>query len=133
MLSWHGYNQLSPMSMFLLLLFLQKYEYPTEKNQKVQKISKFRALHCPTNPTSIMPLVVPGLQSKDGSKTSDWMNKLMGKKIGETNDEITFARKDLPSEHRIVKEGDMMTMDHKPDRLNIHIGDDGTVSKVTHG
>lgn len=26
--------------------------------------------------------------SKDGDKTSDWMNKLMGKKIGETSDEI---------------------------------------------
>lgn len=25
------------------------------------------------------------------------------------------------------------TMDHKPDRLNVHLGDDGTVSKVTHG
>lgn len=35
-----------------------------------------------------MPLVVPGLMSKDGDKTNDWMNKLMGKKIGETSDEI---------------------------------------------
>ena len=40
-----------------------------------------------------MPLVVPGMQSKEGGsgggneKTSDWMNKLMGKKIGEGNDE----------------------------------------------
>jgi hypothetical protein len=25
------------------------------------------------------------------------------------------------------------TMDHKPDRLNVHLGDDGTVNKVTHG
>lgn len=63
-----------------------------------------------------MPLVVPGLQSKDGDKTSDWMNKLMGKKIGESSDEITFAKKDLPKEHRVLKEGDMATMDHKPDR-----------------
>lgn len=64
-----------------------------------------------------MPLVVPGLSSKGGEgKTNDWMNKLMGKKIGDSSDEITFAKKDLPSEHRIVKEGDMMTADHKPDR-----------------
>lgn len=38
-----------------------------------------------------MPLVVPGMQSKEGGsgneKTADWMNKLMGKKIGEGNDE----------------------------------------------
>jgi len=45
----------------------------------------------------------------------------------------TFAKKDLPEKHRVVKEGDMMTMDHNPDRLNIHVADDGTVTKVTHG
>ncbi len=64
-----------------------------------------------------MPLVVPGLQSKDGDKTSDWMNKLVGKKIGDSSDEITFAKKDLPKEHRVVKDGDMLSMDHKSDRL----------------
>lgn len=79
----------------------------------------------------------------------------MGKKLGDTSDETvsrpssclfglpfllthsphlqTFAKKDLPEKHRVVKEGDMMTMDHNPDRLNIHVGDDGTVTKVTHG
>ena len=38
---------------------------------------------------SKMPLVVPGLQSKDGGsdKTSKWMNDLMGKKIGDTSNE----------------------------------------------
>ncbi|KXL49430.1 hypothetical protein M433DRAFT_62265 [Acidomyces richmondensis BFW] len=83
-----------------------------------------------------MPLVVPGLMSKEGGAqdlTTQWTNKLAGKKIGDASDETTFAKKDLPKEHRIVKEGDMMTMDHKPDRLNIHTGEDGTVRKVTHG
>jgi hypothetical protein len=63
-----------------------------------------------------MPLIVPGLQSKSGSQTDDWMSKLAGKKIGDSSDEITFAKKDLPSEHRVIKQGDMATMDHKPDR-----------------
>ncbi|KXT16869.1 hypothetical protein AC579_6800 [Pseudocercospora musae] len=81
-----------------------------------------------------MPLVVPGLQSKDGGdKTSDWMSKLAGKKIGDSHNETTFAKTDLPKQHRVVKEGDIMTMDHNPDRLNIHTSEDGTVSKVTHG
>ncbi|KAL1304229.1 hypothetical protein AAFC00_000649 [Neodothiora populina] len=80
-----------------------------------------------------MPLVVPGLQSNDGGKTNKWMNELMGKKIGDSSDQVTFAKKDLPEQHRIVKEGDMMSMDHKPDRLNIHVGDDGTVRNITHG
>ncbi|SMQ45751.1 unnamed protein product [Zymoseptoria tritici ST99CH_1A5] len=80
-----------------------------------------------------MPLVVPGLQSKDGDKSSNWMEKLVGKKIGDSSNETTFAKTDLPKQHRIVKEGDMMTMDHNPDRMNIHTGEDGTVQKVTHG
>lgn len=82
-----------------------------------------------------MPLVVPGLMSKDGSKdkTADWQNQLMGKKLGDTSNTTTFAKSDLPKETRVVKDGDMMTMDHKPDRLNVHVADDGTVTNVTHG
>ncbi|OCK80338.1 hypothetical protein K432DRAFT_47400 [Lepidopterella palustris CBS 459.81] len=82
-----------------------------------------------------MPLVVPGLMSKDGGKdkTSDWQNQLVGKKIGETSDVMTFAKSQLPKEHRVIKEGDLATMDHKPDRLNIHVGEDGTVMNVKYG
>ncbi|KAJ4367436.1 hypothetical protein N0V83_007019 [Neocucurbitaria cava] len=80
-----------------------------------------------------MPLVVPGLQSKDGSSGDDWMSKLMGKKLGEQHDETTFAKTDLPKEHRVIKPDSMSTMDHKPERLNVHVDDDGTVKKVTHG
>ncbi|KJX96398.1 hypothetical protein TI39_contig633g00008 [Zymoseptoria brevis] len=87
----------------------------------------------PKTTTTNMPLVVPGLQSKDGDKSSNWMEKLVGKKIGDSSNETTFAKTDLPKQHRIVKEGDMMTMDHNPDRMNIHTGEDGTVQKVTHG
>jgi len=66
-------------------------------------------------------------------KNADWQNKLMGKKIGDTSDEMTFAKNDLPEKHRVIKSGDMATMDHVPERLNVHVGDDGTVEKVTHG
>ncbi len=35
-----------------------------------------------------MPLVVPGLTSKGGNdKTSQWMNDLVGKKIGDNSNE----------------------------------------------
>lgn len=34
-----------------------------------------------------MPLVVPGMQSNDGGKTTEWMNKLMGKKLGDSHNE----------------------------------------------
>ncbi|KAF1837566.1 hypothetical protein BDW02DRAFT_118443 [Decorospora gaudefroyi] len=80
-----------------------------------------------------MPLVVPGLQSKDGNSSDDWMSKLMGKKLGDQHDETTFAKMDLPKEHRVLKPDSMKTMDHKPERLNVHVDEDGTVKKVTHG
>lgn len=90
-----------------------------------------------------MPLVIPGLQSNSGDKTTKWQNDLMGKKLGDSSDQVvsgrppsnqmnrhrktqmevlteqpkqTFAKKDLPQSHRVVKEGDMTTMDHNPDR-----------------
>ncbi|OAK98729.1 hypothetical protein IQ06DRAFT_278242 [Phaeosphaeriaceae sp. SRC1lsM3a] len=82
-----------------------------------------------------MPLVVPGLMSKDGNSSGgdDWLSKLAGKKIGEQHNETTFAKTDLPKEHRILKPDSMKTMDFKPDRLNIHVTDDGTVEKVSQG
>lgn len=87
-----------------------------------------------------MPLVDPVTQSS-GDKTSEWMSKLVGKKIGDASNETvsknysfpsfvvrappksdllcspqTFAKTDLPQQHRVLKEGDMMTMDHNPNR-----------------
>ncbi|KAJ5610887.1 hypothetical protein N7510_007606 [Penicillium lagena] len=80
-----------------------------------------------------MPLVVPGINSTPDAK-SDWANKLMGKKLSDaTSDVNTFAKKDLPESHRVLKPGDMKTMDHQPKRLNIHVGEDGTVHDVNYG
>lgn len=122
-----------------------------------------------------MPLVVPGLQSKDG-KGEDWTSKLMGKSLGDSHNETvspydlgsgagsfvlsrvaacplypypclcrtcgfgrcadtrqTFAKQDLPQEHRVLKPDSMSTADFKPDRLNIHVGEDGTVQNVRYG
>ncbi|KAI4912475.1 hypothetical protein J4E90_005879 [Alternaria incomplexa] len=80
-----------------------------------------------------MPLVVPGLQSKDGNSNDDWMSKLMGKKLGDQHDEMTFAKTDLPQQHRVLNEGDAKTMDFQPERLNVHLDKDGTIKKVTKG
>ncbi|KAF2842292.1 hypothetical protein M501DRAFT_1013645 [Patellaria atrata CBS 101060] len=80
-----------------------------------------------------MPLVVPGLMGTNKDDSTKWENELIGKQLGDQTNETTFAKKDLPKEHRVVREGDMMTMDHKPDRLNIHVGEDGTVTNVKYG
>jgi hypothetical protein len=45
----------------------------------------------------------------------------------------TFAKTDLPEEHRILEPGSMKTMDYKPNRLNIHVGEDGTVQSTSQG
>jgi hypothetical protein len=49
------------------------------------------------------------------------------------NTHQTFAKTDLPKEHRIIKPDSMSTMDHKPERLNIHVDDEGMVKKVSQG
>jgi hypothetical protein len=64
-----------------------------------------------------MPLLVPGINNTSSSGSTDsWMSKLMGKTLGDNHSETNFAKKDLPQNHRVVGEGDMLTMDHKPDR-----------------
>ena len=44
-----------------------------------------------------------------------------------------FGKRDLPQVHRVIPPGAMVTKDWNPDRLNVHVKDDGTVSHVTHG
>ncbi|KAL4868335.1 hypothetical protein BDV12DRAFT_169808 [Aspergillus spectabilis] len=79
-----------------------------------------------------MPLVVPGINNTSGGK-DDWLNKLVGKKIGDSSDATSFAKKDLPESHRILKPGSSMTMDHRPDRLNIHVDENDNVRDVNYG
>ncbi|KAL1992353.1 hypothetical protein VTN49DRAFT_4385 [Thermomyces lanuginosus] len=87
-----------------------------------------------------MPLVVPGINAplsnnSNGNNRDEWLTKLVGKKLTDesTSNELFFAKKDLPASHRVVKPGDMTTMDFRPDRLNIHVDDDGTVRDVKFG
>lgn len=69
-----------------------------------------------------------------GDKTEEWTNKLVGKKLSEDQtNEVSFAKRDLPQETRIIEPGMMVTKDFKPDRLNVHLKEDGTVSHVVHG
>ncbi|CAG8982781.1 hypothetical protein HYALB_00001062 [Hymenoscyphus albidus] len=86
-----------------------------------------------TKTTFKMPLVVPGITSEGGGdKTQEWSNKLVGKKLGDVSDAVTFAKADLPKETRVITKNTMVTKDFRPDRLNVHVNDDGTVSHVNH-
>ncbi|KAL2043645.1 hypothetical protein N7G274_003952 [Stereocaulon virgatum] len=78
-----------------------------------------------------MPLVVPGMMGGSGNQQQEWMNKLVGKTITDGNSDATsFAKQDLPKEHRVLKPGAITTQDFKPDRMNIHLAEDGTVRHV---
>ncbi|PGG97910.1 hypothetical protein GX51_07084 [Blastomyces parvus] len=61
-----------------------------------------------------MPLVVPNVSNSD---KADWAAKLLGKKLSEsTSDNVSFAKKDLPPAHRVVKPGEAVSMDYRPER-----------------
>ena len=82
-----------------------------------------------------MPLVVPGVTSNSGDdKTQEWVNKLVGKKLSDDDHtETTFCKRDLPEQCRVIQPGQMVTKDFRPERLNVHVKEDGTVSHVEHG
>jgi Peptidase inhibitor I78 family len=82
-----------------------------------------------------MPLIPSTLNPTTSSNTStqSWVDKLMGKTISDNHSSTSFAKKDLPSNHRVLGENDMASMDHRPERLNIHTDGEGVVKKVTHG
>ncbi|PYI03292.1 hypothetical protein BO78DRAFT_323136 [Aspergillus sclerotiicarbonarius CBS 121057] len=78
-----------------------------------------------------MPLVVPGINSAPGPNHEEWLHKLAGKKITESSDSDSFAKKDLPAGHRVIKPGDAVTMDFRPERLNVHVNDEGIVQDIS--
>lgn len=88
-----------------------------------------------------MPLIDPVTMGNSGDKSSEWMNKLAGKKLGDSASSTvrscsvsssgvfllqlmfdghkTFAKQDLPKEHRVLEHGSMSTMDFKPERYDL--------------
>ena len=78
-----------------------------------------------------MPLIDPVTM---GSGGKDWKSLLLGKNLSDSaSSETSFAKKDLPKEHRVLEPNSMKTMDHRPDRLNVHVDDKGIVRDVSHG
>ncbi|QKX56084.1 uncharacterized protein TRUGW13939_03184 [Talaromyces rugulosus] len=82
-----------------------------------------------------MPLVVPGIHtSLTGDEKTAWIDKLLGKTLTDnTNNEISFAKKDLPARHRVLKLDTAITEDYVENRMNIYVDDEGTVRDVRFG
>ncbi|PWW75672.1 hypothetical protein C7212DRAFT_320648 [Tuber magnatum] len=66
---------------------------------------------------------------------AEWHTKLSGKKIvdGQAHSVDTFSKQDLPEKHRVIPPGTLVTMDHHPDRLNVHVDEQGNATHVTFG
>ncbi|CUS13935.1 unnamed protein product [Tuber aestivum] len=66
---------------------------------------------------------------------AEWHTKLSGKKIvdGPAHSADTFSKRDLPERHRVIPPGAVVTKDHDPDRLNVHVDEQGNASHVTYG
>lgn len=63
--------------------------------------------------THNMPLVVPDVTADE---RSSWATRLLGKKLGDKHDEVTFAKTDLPQKHRVLKPDSMATADFDENR-----------------
>ncbi|KAK9315896.1 hypothetical protein V1522DRAFT_404942 [Lipomyces starkeyi] len=64
-----------------------------------------------------------------------WHEKLVGKKIVETGDanDRQFPKTQLPDASRVIRPGSLVTMDFRPERINVTVDNDGTVLHVRTG
>ncbi|KAI1005628.1 hypothetical protein K3495_g2588 [Podosphaera aphanis] len=78
-----------------------------------------------------MPLIVPETSGVSATcKKEEWTYKLVGKKIGDQHDSLTFAKVDLPTSSRVVKPGQMVTTNFDPNRLNIYVDSQDIVTHI---
>ncbi|ORZ03021.1 hypothetical protein BCR43DRAFT_482592 [Syncephalastrum racemosum] len=68
-----------------------------------------------------------------------WAQKLVGKTLIRNNEESSlsgdqiFHTKDLPRNHRVLPPGGVMTMDYRPERLNVYVDENNKVKSVGLG
>ncbi|GAB5593384.1 hypothetical protein Unana1_08284 [Umbelopsis nana] len=67
-------------------------------------------------------------------KTKEWHSKLVGKtlitdKEAGLSDQV-FRIKDLPQPNRVLKSDSVMTMDYRPERLNVIVDNSNKVTNV---
>ncbi|KAI9183580.1 hypothetical protein H9P43_004498 [Blastocladiella emersonii ATCC 22665] len=67
-----------------------------------------------------------------------WQRALMGKTlvdgpVAESEAATTFAKSALPNPHRVVPPGSFVTMDFRPERLNVTVDAGMRVTRVHYG
>ncbi|KAJ1333965.1 Peptidase inhibitor I78 family [Microdochium nivale] len=81
-----------------------------------------------------MPLIDPVSTAGAEDPAQVWTTKLVGKTVtDDDHSESNFCKKDLPEEHRVIRPGQPTTRDFRPNRLNVHVTEEGTVTHVQHG
>ncbi|KAI9331392.1 hypothetical protein BD770DRAFT_403531 [Pilaira anomala] len=77
--------------------------------------------------------------NKNSGDCDGWRDKLFGKVILNDDEQTGLAadeyirKKDLPQPNRILPPNSIMTMDYRPDRLNIHVDHTMRVTSVNQG
>ncbi|KAK9454552.1 hypothetical protein V1511DRAFT_511906 [Dipodascopsis uninucleata] len=64
-----------------------------------------------------------------------WQKVLVGKKLTDSSSatDDSYPKSQLPSPYRVVKPGSMLTMDFRPERLNITLNKEGVIEHVRTG
>ncbi|KAK9241376.1 hypothetical protein V1525DRAFT_392975 [Lipomyces kononenkoae] len=71
----------------------------------------------------------------DDPLAKKWHEKLIGKKLVESGhaSDTQFPKSQLPDPCRVIKPGSIVTMDFRPERINVTVDNDGTVLHVRTG
>ncbi|KAI9222265.1 hypothetical protein BC828DRAFT_378816 [Blastocladiella britannica] len=65
-----------------------------------------------------------------------WREKLIGKTIVDgsaADDAASISRESLPRDSRVISPGKLVTLDFRPQRLNVELDDEGKVRQVHLG
>lgn len=84
-----------------------------------------------------MPKQPPGVPDRTPQRAEDGCGaELLGGYIGRDADAATMTSIAKLVEHdriRTIRHGEAVTMDYRPDRLNVELGEDGRIARVRCG
>ncbi|KAI8082852.1 uncharacterized protein BX664DRAFT_339218 [Halteromyces radiatus] len=78
-------------------------------------------------------------QQQQSADCDGWRDKLVGKTVVDDEtitslpEDKIVRKKDLPQFHRVLAPNSIMTMDYRPERLNIHVDANQQVKGVNYG
>lgn len=86
-------------------------------------------------PSAPPPPRVDDTQSSDNTQMAcrlDAISSAVGTPLADTS-EAALARQSGAKQTRVLRPGDAATLDHRPERLNIHLNDNDVIEKLSCG